>query len=104
MNEAERQKPKICIMAIVSPLLVIFGYSTFVVCSGWLKHIRLLSNLGFCVLIPSVLSGLILGIVADEKIYKSKGRLYGRVFSILGMGLAIVAIASICCVPPLTLW
>lgn len=43
-----------------------------------------------------VVGGLALGIISTYKIHKSKGRLIGGIFSILGIGLAAVLINSYC--------
>lgn len=94
-KSAQEQKPKIYKPAIISPLVVILGFWVGVIFAGWLKHIPILSDLGLFVLMVSPFVGLFLGIIADRKIYKSKGMLKGRVFSILGTGLAIVAIILI---------
>jgi prepilin-type processing-associated H-X9-DG protein len=91
-NNKQGQKPKIYKLAIVSPLVVILGFLVGLVFGGWLKYIPLLSDLGLFVYLVSPVVGLVLGIIADRKIYKSKGILKGRVFSILGTGLAIIII------------
>jgi hypothetical protein len=96
MNQMEKntevQKPKFCKMAILSPLVVIFGGLVGISLALSFEQNSLLCYLGFLILLFSPLIGLGLGIFADWKIYKSKGMLRGRMFSILGTGLAIIVI------------
>jgi prepilin-type processing-associated H-X9-DG protein len=99
-ESTQGQKPKIYKLAILSPLVVILGFWVGVIFAGWLKHISILSDLGLFVYYVSTIVGLVLGIIADRKIYKSKGMLKGRVFSIIGTGLAIILIVTELMPPP----
>lgn len=89
---AQEQKPKIYKPAILSPVLVVLGFLMLGVFATWLKHISLLAVIGYCAYILLMPVGLVVGIISDYKIYKSKGMLKGRVFAILGIGLALFAI------------
>jgi hypothetical protein len=91
-KKTEGQKPKLCKLAILSPLVVIFGGLAGTSLALSFEQTSLLCYLGFLILLFSPLTGLGLGIFADWKIYKSKGMLRGRMFSILGTGLAIIVI------------
>lgn len=88
----QAQKPKICKLAVASPLVVIFGYSAGGALACGFKHIDILSSLGLFLLIVLPVAGLVLGIIADRRIYKSEGMLKGRVFSISGTGLGLIFI------------
>ncbi len=99
-KSTQGQKPKIYKLAVVSPLVVIIGFGAGIVFAGWLKHIPILSGLGLFVYLASPVVGLVLGIIADRKIYKSEGMLKGRVFAILGTGLAIIIIVINLMPPP----
>ncbi len=85
-ENGQGQKPKICKMAIASPLVGILGILGLLF--SWLvPH-------GSCLLAiiayVSPFIGLGLGIVACSKIHKSNGMLRGYVFSISGIGLGIL--------------
>ena len=86
-KNAQGQKPKIYMPAVISPLVVIIGFVVGLALQG-----SILEVLGIVIILVSPVVGLILGIIAGWKIRKSKGALKGRVFSILGTGLGILLI------------
>lgn len=91
-TKPQGQKSKIYKPAILSPVLVVVGYLILGIFSTWLKHISLLAHLGYCTFILLMPVGLVVGIISDYKIHKSKGMLKGRVLAILGIALAVLAI------------
>jgi len=98
-NNIQGKKPKVSKLAIVSPLVVVLGYYAGLTLAAWLKRIRFFALAGFWICILSLLGGLVIGIIADRRIHKSKGLLTGRVFSISGTILALILIVSIL-IPP----
>ncbi len=96
MSEAEDKtqgrKVRIYKPAILSPVLVVVGYLILGIFSTWLKHISLLADLGYCTFLLLMPVGLVVGIISDYKIHKSKGMLKGRVLAVLGIALAVLAI------------
>jgi len=89
-ENAQERKPKICKLAIASPLVVVFGFlgllSLLFIPSSGLRAIIIYSP-------PFI--GLGLGIAACWKIHKSRGMLKGYILSISGIGLSIFFIANI---------
>jgi len=98
-TNAQGKKPKVSKLAIVSPLVVLLGYFAGLTIATWLKRSRFFSLVGFWICILSLLGGLIVGIIADRRIHKSKGLLTGRVFSISGTILALIFFVQIL-IPP----
>jgi len=94
-NNAQCRKPKVSKLAIVSPLVVLLAFFMGLVFAGWLKSNRFLASIGSWTYMLSLPVGLITGIIADYRIYKSKGLLTGRVFSISGTILALILIVAI---------
>jgi len=94
-NNIQGKKPKVSKLAIVSPLVVVLGYYAGLTLAAWLKRIRFFALAGFWICILSLLGGLVIGIIADRRIHKSKGLLTGRVFSISGTILALIFIVQI---------
>jgi len=94
-NNAQCRKPKVSKLAIVSPSVVVLGFFVGLVLAGGLKRYNFLAKIGILTYMFSLLFGLIAGIIADYRIYKSKGRLTGRVFSISGTVLALIFIACL---------
>ncbi|MHC4488714.1 MAG: hypothetical protein ACYSW7_05995 [Planctomycetota bacterium] len=94
-TNAQSKKPKVSKLAILSPLLVISGFFIGLVFPGWLKRYHFLARIDLWTYMLSLLAGLIAGIIADYKIYKSKGLLTGRVFSVSGTILALILIVAI---------
>jgi len=88
-SEQGGQNSKICKLAVASPLVVILGFLAGI---GLCVLENILQVFGIVIVLVSLFFGLILGIIADRKICKSNGILKGRVFSILGTGIAIVLI------------
>jgi p-aminobenzoyl-glutamate transporter AbgT len=89
--ESKEQKPKLCGLAVWSPLLVLFTYlymlsASFLPNTPFVNGIILLPSLFF--LIVSFISG----IIACYKINKSQGRLKGNFMAILGMIVAFFTI------------
>jgi hypothetical protein len=91
-ENTQEHKPKIYLPAVLSPLIVIFGILAGTSLALSFEQTSPLFYFGLFVLIVSPLIGLVLGIIADREIYKSKGALKGRLFSISGTGLAIIGI------------
>jgi len=91
-NNSQDKKPKVCKLAIASPLVVIFGFFLGSGLAAGLKRYNLIAEIGSWTCIFSILFGLIAGIVADHRICKSKGFLTGRIFSISGTVLALILI------------
>jgi hypothetical protein len=89
-KSTDEQKPKICELAILSPLIIICGFLLWVVFAGFSIHIPKLYDFLAIVFIVSPFIGLVLGIVAGRKIHKSKGTLKGRMFSTSGTVLSLI--------------
>jgi hypothetical protein len=87
MNQMEKntegQKPKICKMAIASPIVVIIGFWVAILLSGY--------ALSVLVYYGSLLIGPGLAIIAVRKIFNSKGMLRGLDLCSFGMFLTIVS-------------
>ena len=98
-NLVKNQRPKVYRLAIASPLMVAFGF-IMISLVAYLCNTLVSQILAFCVSLPSVLGGLVIGIIADNRIYKSQGRLKGRMFSILGVLMAIITILYALLPPP----
>lgn len=91
------QKPKICKLAILSPLAVIFGFWIGVV----LLNQRRTRDLGGYIFMLSPLAGLLLAIIAAWRIRRSKGALKGYAFSISGAVLFLSVIVFLILLPSL---
>jgi prepilin-type processing-associated H-X9-DG protein len=98
-NHIQGKKPKVSKLAVASPLVVVLGLFIGLALAGWLKSNRICAVVGFWIYILSLPVGLVVGIIADHRIYKSKGLLTGRIFSILGTGLALILIVGML-IPP----
>ena len=94
-NNIQGKKPKVSKLAITSPFVVLLGYFACLTSAAWLKRSRFFALTGFGICILSLLGGLVIGIIADSRIHKSKGLLTGRVFSISGTILALILITMI---------
>jgi hypothetical protein len=97
MNEIEKnkQKPKLCKLAVLSPLLVLSSYFSAVlgvICSDFPEKtfipVRVLLLL-FTILIPT---SIFVGILALYKIHKSHGRLRGGFMALSGIVVALLLI------------
>jgi prepilin-type processing-associated H-X9-DG protein len=94
MNEIEnnKQKPKICKLAILSPLLVVF---IIVVAPVFFKNTFISHWMLFLIVIFFLIVSIVVGIVACRKINKSRGELTGKFTAILGIVLAVIIIVSL---------
>ena len=91
-TNAQGKKPKVSKLAIASPLVVLLGYFIGATLAAGLKRYNFIAEIGSWTCRFSILFGLIAGIIADYRIYKSKGLLTGRIFSISGTILALIII------------
>jgi len=94
-TNAQGKKPKVSKLAIVSPLVVLLGYFIGATLAAGLKRYNFIAEIGSWTCRFSILFGLIAGIIAYYKIYKSKGLLTGRIFSISGTILALILIVPL---------
>ncbi|MHC4741235.1 MAG: hypothetical protein ACYS8Z_04960 [Planctomycetota bacterium] len=88
--EVSTERPRIPKMAIASPAIVLGGFLVMVVFAGWLEPNKGLVAVGLCIYLGALLAGFVFGVIADQRIYRSRGRLRGRVFTILGCGTALL--------------
>lgn len=95
-NNLQRQKPKLCWMAVASPVVVVVGWCVFVIAVRF-EHILVLHDYGLLVFIASLVIGILLGLGSERYIHQSQGILKGRVFSISGIALVIVSL--LCFIP-----
>lgn len=99
MNEIQnnKQKPKLCKLAIWSPLLVVFFWFFAIIFSyTGLPDIPVWFILSMFIIL--LLSSVVVGIFAIYRIHKSRGKLSGRFIAISGIILALFLIYWICCV------
>jgi hypothetical protein len=91
--ENKEQKSKLCRLAILSPLLVLFAFLfmltiTFLPETEFVARIIILTS--FC----SFIASFVIGILAIHKIQKSQGELKGRFIALLGIILALLLILA----------
>ncbi len=91
MNEIEnnKQKPKVCKLAILSPLLVILGVFLASFFSSLSEEISISDWIFLLIFTIFILACIFTGVLALYKIHKSKGGLTGRFTAILGIIFAV---------------
>ena len=103
MNEMEKKqsnKPKLCKLAIISPLVAFVGFFVGVGLASGLKGHNIIEIIGIYIVMLSLLFGLIAGIIAYYKICRSKGLLTGKTYSISGTIASLILIVYILMPPP----
>jgi F0F1-type ATP synthase assembly protein I len=92
-NSTQGQKPKICWMAIASPLVVVVGLLVGIVFRFFLEGIPWTKTIAVGVLLLSMGVGLGLGVLAIFRTFKSQRRLggvTGGLWAVLGVGMAVL--------------
>lgn len=97
-KKSKRDKPKISKLAIASPLLIVLSYLGL----GLASELELINihNIGGYLLLLLAFVGLVVGIAAIVIIIKRKGRLWGAVFAVAGIVLAVFLIVYLFLPPP----
>jgi prepilin-type processing-associated H-X9-DG protein len=95
MDEIENseQKPKLCRLAILSPLLLFFFWLLLIISSLVFKNLP--DQIFLLIFIIIIFVSILFGILALYKIHKSKGGLSGRFSAMLGITVALFFIISI---------
>jgi prepilin-type processing-associated H-X9-DG protein len=99
-ENSQGNRPKVSKLAIASPLVAFIGFFVGLGLAAGPKGHNIIEIIGFYIFILSLLFGLIAGIIAYHRIYKSKGLLTGRAFSILGMIMPLIIIVWIILTTP----
>jgi uncharacterized membrane protein SirB2 len=97
MNEIEnnKQKPKLCWLAIWSPLLDIFSLWSgvfAVIFSDFPEQAFIPTWILLLIFVIFIFASIIVGILALYKIHKSKGRLRGDFIALFGIVVALFLI------------
>jgi membrane protein YdbS with pleckstrin-like domain len=97
MNEIENkeQKPKLCRLAILSPLLAIFSCSSAlfaVVFPDFLEKAFMPAWILLLMFVFFIISSILVGVLALYKIHKSNGQLRGNFVALLGIVVALFLI------------
>jgi len=101
-SKNQEQKAKTCKQAIQSPLLFALGFLIMLVSIGIaiIQKSLLLVLSAFIVFVISALVALILGVVALYRIGKSNGKLTGKWWAVLGVGLVVSSIIAFILIIP----
>jgi hypothetical protein len=91
-KNAQCKKTKVSKLAIVSLLVVLSGFFVGLSLMIFSNRHLFIANLGSMLFTLLLAAGFIIGIIANYRIYKSKGFLTGRAFSIIGTTLPLIII------------
>jgi hypothetical protein len=93
MNETENniQKPKLCRLAILSPLFILFFWLIAIICLLF-KTNFIPDWIILLIFIILISASIVMGILALYKIHKSNGQLRGNFVAILGIVVSIFLI------------